>query len=636
MITTAVILAGGGGTRLKPFTEDNPKPMVLVAGRPLLYWVVQWLKKHGIKKIVLGVAWKKEKIIDYFRENGNFGCEVHFSEHTMEGGTAQGFRLAIERFVKTEENFVAMNGDELTSLDLHNMMNLHEEKIPAVTMAVTPFYCKFSVVRVGDEGQVCGFTYGQKVPEAPVSIGIYVFNRKILPLIPQTGSIEDAVFKKLAESGEGIVAYPLREVEDWASVNTHKDITEAEAKLKEWAGGRLPMRILFIHKESGYRFGGVEYHIRELAKRLSQRGHQITILAEEGNPNPLAELEKMPGIRCVYLGKAPVEEDVTQKKIKGALLAQAKKNYQIARLGKLATNHAWYLKCFNWVNGHKEQFDVASVHKFVDLEVLKAVNKMSKLPYVMWLEGYETVEATSAKNAPAVIAISKFIQEECMKNQGFSPMLMPIGVDIAHFQNVDAHEVQEIRSKYTKPGDVLVVNVSRLVDDKDIPTMIRAAALLKDKLHNVKYVVCGDGPQKPVLEQMIKENGLTDRFFLVGAFGKELPKYYQAADVVLHVAKVVNHFGVVYIEAMAAGKPIIAADAEATPGTVGDAALLVHTQNPEEMSKAIYRLATEPELRKKLAANAIKRARDVFDWNKVIIDTEKIYTSAPELQGVKN
>lgn len=225
-IETAVIIAGGEGSRLKPLSNNKPKALVEVNGRPMLYWIIRWLKHHGIKRLVIGVAFKKEKIFAFMRENNNFGLDAKFSVHTLEGGTAQGFKLAISRHVE-DENFVAMNCDEVTNMDLGRLVRAHETKQPVVTMALAPFYCRFSVVETAGDGFIQGFTYGHMLEDVPVSIGIYVFNRGILRRIPDTGSIEHKVFAPLARKGQ-ILGYRLGADEQWISVNDIKNVREVE------------------------------------------------------------------------------------------------------------------------------------------------------------------------------------------------------------------------------------------------------------------------------------------------------------------------------------------------------------------------------------------------------------------------
>ena len=226
MLETAVIIAGGEGSRLKPLSNNKPKAMVEINGHPMLYWVLRWLKFHGVKNVVIGVAYKKEKILSYMKANNNFGLNAHFSVHTLDGGTAQGFKLAISRFV-TDDNFIAMNCDEITNLNLPNLAKAHQAKKPIVTMALAPFYCRFSVVETRKDGFINGFKYGHILQNVPVSIGVYAFNRKILDHIPDTGSIEYAVFTPLAKKRK-IAFYQLAADDQWISVNDVKNVREVE------------------------------------------------------------------------------------------------------------------------------------------------------------------------------------------------------------------------------------------------------------------------------------------------------------------------------------------------------------------------------------------------------------------------
>jgi NDP-sugar pyrophosphorylase family protein len=249
MLRTAVIIAGGEGSRLKPLSNNKPKAMVEINGRPMLYWALRWLKFHGVKNVVIGVAYKKEKILSYMKANKNFGLNAQFSVHTLEGGTAQGFRLAISRFV-TDKNFIAMNCDEVTNMNLAKLVYVHEKKQPLVTMALAPFHCRFSVVETARDGFISGFKFGQMLPEVPVSIGIYAFNRGILSHIPETGSIEHAVFTPLAKKRR-IACYRLSEDEQWLSVNDVKNVHEVkenpqllQLKRTTESIARKPLRIL--------------------------------------------------------------------------------------------------------------------------------------------------------------------------------------------------------------------------------------------------------------------------------------------------------------------------------------------------------------------------------------------------------
>ncbi len=236
MIRTAVVIAGGRGERLKPLTDDRPKAMVEIGGRPLIGWVLDWLRSEGIRRVVIGIAWRGDRIVDFIRGGGALGLDVQFSEHTLEGGTAEGFRLAIERYVD-DDDFLAMNCDEITNLSLARLLAAHRAGGNPVTMALAPFYCRFSVVELQPDGRITGFKYGRYIPEAPVSIGVYLFHSSVRPLLPRQGSIEDLLFTRLAAEGR-LTGCMLADGEEWISVNDAKNIREAEEVLRRW--GRLP------------------------------------------------------------------------------------------------------------------------------------------------------------------------------------------------------------------------------------------------------------------------------------------------------------------------------------------------------------------------------------------------------------
>jgi len=230
-IQTAVILVGGAGLRMRPLTKDVPKCMTPLHGKPLLYWTLTWLKNYGFKIIVLGVAYRKEAVINYIKENP-MGVKVNFSEHTIEGETGEGFRLAIERYVN-DENFLAMNGDEFTNLNLQKFAEFHLKHKPVATIAVSPMQSPFGILEI-DGNNIVGFKEKPILEDKLVSIGIYIFNHSISDYLPDRGSIEKTTFPLLAKN-RLLKAYKLGMNERWLTINSVKDLSIAE---KEFASIR--------------------------------------------------------------------------------------------------------------------------------------------------------------------------------------------------------------------------------------------------------------------------------------------------------------------------------------------------------------------------------------------------------------
>jgi NDP-sugar pyrophosphorylase family protein len=228
---TAVIIAGGPGTRLRPYTYALPKTLVPMAGRPMLFWIVNWLKKWRIEKLVIGVAFRKELVRKYIRRMNDFGLEVRFSEHTVKGGTAEAFQRAL-RYVDSED-FLAMNSDELTNLNIDRLWQNHHRTGAMATMAIASFPARFSRVQLARDRRITSLVYVGSIPEAQVSIGIYMFNSKIRDFLPARGSIEQTTFPHLARRGL-LRGFRLIKGEQWVTVNDVSQLREAERLAPTW------------------------------------------------------------------------------------------------------------------------------------------------------------------------------------------------------------------------------------------------------------------------------------------------------------------------------------------------------------------------------------------------------------------
>ncbi len=231
-VRTAVVLVGGSGLRMRPLTEDMPKCMIPLNGKPLIYWTLSWLRDFGFEHAVLGVSYRKEVVISYVKEHP-LGIKVDFSEHTQEGETGEGFRLAIKRHVP-DEDFLAMNGDELTNLDLEKFVDFHLAQKGVVTIAVSPMQSPFAVLEISGNN-IIGFKEKPLLEDTLVSTGIYVFNHAVCDYLPTVGSIEKIAFPALAKKNL-LKAYNLSRNERWLTVNSVKDLSTAEKEFTSIRG----------------------------------------------------------------------------------------------------------------------------------------------------------------------------------------------------------------------------------------------------------------------------------------------------------------------------------------------------------------------------------------------------------------
>lgn len=177
----AVILAGGKGTRLKPFTYILPKPLVPVGEKPVLAILLEGLKKAGIKDVIFCVSHMAELIMAYFGNGEKFNINIEYSMEEKPLGTIAPLKL----LKNLPENFLVMNGDLYTDLNFKEIYDHHIKQNCLITVGATQRKVKidFGVLGV-EKHRLKSFT---EKPEYchDVSMGIYVFNRKVLEMVPE-------------------------------------------------------------------------------------------------------------------------------------------------------------------------------------------------------------------------------------------------------------------------------------------------------------------------------------------------------------------------------------------------------------------------------------------------------------------
>ena len=179
----AVILAGGLGTRLHPYTKTLPKPMLPLDGKPILEYEIEWIKKNGIKEIVLCVSYLRKKIEDYFYNGEKFGVKIEYAISSKPLATAGQLKTA-EKFI--DNTFVCLYGDSIYNFSLKNMIKHHTKTKSDITMSLYDykFNLKYGVIDTKNSGQV---TSWNEKPEfsAKINIGCYVMEPEVLQLIPK-------------------------------------------------------------------------------------------------------------------------------------------------------------------------------------------------------------------------------------------------------------------------------------------------------------------------------------------------------------------------------------------------------------------------------------------------------------------
>lgn len=133
----ALIFAAGKGTRLKPFTDHHPKALAVVNGIPLLERNIKYLQSFGINDFVINIYHFADQIIDFITKNDSFGAKIEFSDEKEELLETGGGLVFARKFLDFEEDFLIMNADILTDLDLNGFIKFHQEKNDFATLAVS-------------------------------------------------------------------------------------------------------------------------------------------------------------------------------------------------------------------------------------------------------------------------------------------------------------------------------------------------------------------------------------------------------------------------------------------------------------------------------------------------------------------
>ena len=200
----AVILAGGLGTRLRPLTNNTPKPMLPIGEKPILEHLVNWTKKGGIKSVILCVSYLKESIEDYFGDGEKFGVKIEYAISKKQLATAGQLKTA-EKFI--DDDFVCMYGDSIFNFSLRSMIKQHSIKKSFVTMSLNEYKTTlpYGVIETSKKGKVVNWNEKPEI-KANVNMGCYIMNPQVFNLIPKNKPygmddvIKKAMKKKVVNS----------------------------------------------------------------------------------------------------------------------------------------------------------------------------------------------------------------------------------------------------------------------------------------------------------------------------------------------------------------------------------------------------------------------------------------------------
>ena len=232
----AVILAGGKGTRLAPYTTVFPKPLVPIGDMPILEVVVRQLHRAGVCQITMAVGHLAELLMAFFGDGSRFGVRIDYSREDEPLGTAG----PLAQISGLEDAFLVMNGDVLTTLDYTALVAYHREHGAAATIAMHERSVKIDlgVIEVNDDNRVVQYLE-KPTHDYRVSMGIYVFEPSVLRYIERGVRLDfpELIWKLLADN-EPVLGYPYDGY--WLDIGRPDDYTRAVAEFEQMRDQFLP------------------------------------------------------------------------------------------------------------------------------------------------------------------------------------------------------------------------------------------------------------------------------------------------------------------------------------------------------------------------------------------------------------
>lgn len=216
----AVVLAGGLGTRLKPFTEVIPKPLLPVGEKAILEVQIEHLKQHGFNEIFLATNYKSEYIANFFGDGSKYGVKLFISKEEKPLGTVGPLSLLKNKL--SDEPFLVMNGDILTKCDLSRLYQFGSKIDSHLTVGIKEFFTPFRFGNIFFNGD-----YVTGIEEKPniktnILAGIYIMKPGIYNYIPNNKPFSmDALINKMLKKGSRIAKYLIREY--WLDIGVIDD-----------------------------------------------------------------------------------------------------------------------------------------------------------------------------------------------------------------------------------------------------------------------------------------------------------------------------------------------------------------------------------------------------------------------------
>lgn len=221
-----VLMAGGLGTRLRPLTEDIPKPLLKVGNKPILETIIENFAKYGFVNITISVNYKSDMIKEYFGDGSKLGVNIDYIEETKRLGTAGALSLLTD---KPQEPFFVMNGDLLTNVNFSHLLDFHSLENSIATMCVREYDYQVPYGVVETNGSNITSIKEKPVQKFFVNAGIYTLSPQVFDYIPKNEFYDmPTLFEKLINEKLKTISFPVHEY--WLDIGKMSDFEQAQSE----------------------------------------------------------------------------------------------------------------------------------------------------------------------------------------------------------------------------------------------------------------------------------------------------------------------------------------------------------------------------------------------------------------------
>jgi NDP-sugar pyrophosphorylase family protein len=235
-LTQAVLMCGGVGARLRPWSYVIPKPLFPIGERPILELLLERLALHGITDIFLSVGYKAEMIEWQLRDGAHLGVNLHYVRETEPMGTAGSLRLMRDHLTQP---FLMMNGDLVTHLDFRKLHAFHHEREATITVCTKPYDVQVPYGVIDDQDGAVTRLREKPTYHLFINAGIYLISPSILDVLPAAGRYDATQLIQAAlDGGQRVCSYHLTDY--WMDIGRIEDYLQANADAQQWMNETTP------------------------------------------------------------------------------------------------------------------------------------------------------------------------------------------------------------------------------------------------------------------------------------------------------------------------------------------------------------------------------------------------------------